>query len=505
MNIAIRVDSSTEIGSGHVMRCLTLAEGLREKGAAVHFICKKLPGNLSGFIEGKRFSIHYTEHKGNEVCLPDHLVLLKAQQNADARLTSSILKKIGPVDWLIVDNYALDEEWERAVASLTKRLFVIDDLADRRHYCDLLLDQNINRDNDVRYKSLVPFQCRLMLGPSYALLRPEFTQARKQLRKRRSTVHRLLIFFGGTDTTNETEKTLKAIQQCGVSGLQADVVVGASNRHADRIKELCASIPGFEFHRQVSMMSKLMTDADCAIGAGGTTTWERCCLGLPSFVVTVAQNQERITEIMAEKGFVLYLGKSSEVTVQHITDALKFGLDNPYLLESMSTRSLSLVDGHGTDRVVRTLSGSGIMVRRATVEDCKAIFHWRNNPETRKFFFDARELTFDTHMDWCRDAVSSADRVLLIGTSGNEDIGVIRFDLVDNRAAVSVYIDPAKRGQGLGPGLITAGSEWLFGAFPNITNIEADVMEGNTPSMRAFAAAGYFPYYHKFQRTRNMR
>jgi len=197
LKILIRTDSSVQIGTGHVMRCLTLADELRERGAEIVFVCRDFAGNLCGYTEGNL----------------KHAAWLGADWQTDARQVEEIIKDFNThPDWLVVDHYALDERWERYLRSYVKKIMVIDDLADRPHDCDLLLDQNFYENLESRYDGLAPSGCKKLLGPKYALLRPEFREERKNLRKRDGYVKRIMIFFGGSDPTNETTKALEAVR-----------------------------------------------------------------------------------------------------------------------------------------------------------------------------------------------------------------------------------------------------------------------------------------------------
>lgn len=333
MNFLIRADASMDIGSGHIMRCLTLADQLREKGSEVMFVCRDLPGNLCDFIGNKGY------------------VLLKLPQTSsvscqvDVNETRALLERVNyQPDWLIVDHYALDESWEKQLRPYVSQIMVIDDLANRHHDCDVILDQNYYHNLEGRYDQLVPKDCRKLLGPKYALLRKEFYNARKKMRKRDGRVKRVLVFFGGSDATNETIKTLRAIKQLKTNDLEVDVVIGAINSNRKQIEEIFASMPNVRLHFNVSNISELMILADLAIGAGGTTTWERCFLGLPTIVIVVAKNQLAITRALADNGVVQYLGFSSEVNSNDIAEAINKMLQAPELLVKMGNACFNLMD-----------------------------------------------------------------------------------------------------------------------------------------------------------------
>lgn len=320
---AVRVDSSEVIGSGHLMRCLTLAERMREDGWEVHFICRDLPGNLSALVEAQGFFLHLLPRHRHDVSLTGYAVWLTVSQEVDAAETSEVLQGIPSVGRLIVDSYALDSEWERRLRPSTREIFVIDDLANRPHDCDILLDQNFYRDMEKRYLDLVPPACQLLLGPRHALLRQEFYKARQTLRRRDGKLRRILVFYGGSDQTCETEKAVAALLQLALPGIEADVVVGGGNARQEHIRSLCEAHDFLHYHLQVSNMAELMARADLALGAGGTTTWERCFMGLPAIVTAIAENQFEICRDCAEAGLIYYLGKWDEVKEDDLVAALR--------------------------------------------------------------------------------------------------------------------------------------------------------------------------------------
>lgn len=329
MKVAIRVDSSTSIGSGHLMRCLTLAERIRkEKGAEVHFISRDLDGNLHGKIKDAGFPLHVLPCHPIDKSLDGYDAWLTVPQAVDAAETKDVLRGLGKVDRLVVDNYALDINWEQEMRPFVDEVFVIDDLANRKHDCDILLDQNFYLDKENRYVGLVPEDCELLLGPRYALLREEFYEARKHLRKRDGSLRNILVFYGGSDLTNETMKALHALRVFHETQpeITVDVIVGGSNPHQQEIKKFCEA-PDIKkwmcYHLQVDNMAEYMAHADLMLGAGGATTWERCFLELPAIVTAIAENQVRICEDCAAQGWIDYIGWHENVDVERIVDVLE--------------------------------------------------------------------------------------------------------------------------------------------------------------------------------------
>lgn len=325
LSIIIRTDSSLQIGSGHVMRCLTLADELRLRGAEVSFICRENLGNLIGLIEGKGYQIMRLPQPNTEYVIEfedvAHAAWLGVPWKQDAAEVIALLGNTEP-DWLIIDHYAIDHRWEEKLRPHVGKIMVIDDLADRPHVCDLLLDQNLNQGMETRYDNLVPGSSQKLLGPKYALLRPEFANARKNLRQRDGQVRRVMVFFGGVDPTNESEKTLRALASIKDRQFEIDVVVGGGNLHREQIRNLCQAHEGFHYHCQVDNMAELMVRADLAIGSGGATTWERCFLGLPSIVLILADNQKQTVKNLDRLGIIISLGDAQDITSNDICIAI---------------------------------------------------------------------------------------------------------------------------------------------------------------------------------------
>lgn len=336
MLAVIRADASTSIGSGHVMRCLTLAHRLKkEKNAKVVFVMRVLPGNLIGVVEKQGFEVLKLLPANQKYSLNGYGLWLMVPMEVDARQTIDLLQPYlrehgcDVVDRLIVDSYALDEQWELMLRPYCREIMVIDDLANRRHDCDILLDQNFYLNKDVRYAGLVPEHCKMLLGPEHALLREEFYEAKKHLRKRDCTIKNILVFYGGSDLTNETEKAIKALVQLYDEGYNftADIITGVSNFRREKIEKICSKYHFFHYYCQVSNIAEFMNKADLMLGAGGSTTWERLYMELPALVTAVAENQIQGCIDCSQVGIIEYLGINEDVRVDTILEALHKKLD----------------------------------------------------------------------------------------------------------------------------------------------------------------------------------
>ena len=335
--VFIRADASSLIGSGHVMRCLTLAQRLRkEQNAKVIFIMRKLLGNLIDVVRKQSFAVLVLPPADQDYELEDYGLWLTVPMEVDAQQTIKVLQHYlqehgcDVVDRLIVDSYALDEQWELMLRPYCREIMVIDDLANRRHDCDILLDQNFYLNKDVRYVGLVPEHCKMLLGPEHALLREEFYEAKKNLRKRDGNIKNILVFYGGSDLTNETEKAIKALVQLHDEGynFMADIITGVSNFRREKIEKICSKYRFLQYYCQVSNMAEFMNKADLMLGAGGSTTWERLYMELPALVTAVAENQIQGCEDCRQAGIIEYLGINDDVNANMIAEALRIKLDN---------------------------------------------------------------------------------------------------------------------------------------------------------------------------------
>ena len=345
MNVFIRVDASIDIGVGHVMRCLALAGRLRKQGNSVSFICREHNGHLCDFIEINGYKVLRLPASQVNVKIPNytqHSKWLGVPVSVDAIQTKKLLRK-GSVDLLIVDHYAINEVWERSLREISNEILVIDDLADRKHDCDFLIDQNYFEDYPSRYDSLVPPHCKTFLGPSYVLLRDEFYDQWRKQRIRSGSVKRIVIFFGGIDQTNETGKALAAFLKMGRNDIQVDVIVGRSNLHKTELASICKQYDFLHFYCQVTNIAELMCQADLSIGAGGTTTWERCFLSLPSIVWSVADNQVEICKTLGRKKIIKYLGEKETLEQTFLTQQLANLIGNEVERNEMSRLSYLLM------------------------------------------------------------------------------------------------------------------------------------------------------------------
>lgn len=354
MRILFRTDASVEIGSGHVVRCLTLADSLRDRGAKCEFVCSEIKGNLIDLIESSGYQVYKISPsaKGGDERIANHSEAF-FPWTSDAKKT---IDTIGPgvlYDWLVVDHYAIDANWEILVHRISNKLMVIDDLANRTHSCSLLVDQNY--EDEDRYLGLVPENCITLLGPKYALLRPEYAAARDIKNKVMGDISHILIYFGGSDLSNMTKKCLLAMCADDLAHLSIDIVVGASYSYYESLLSMSTYRGGVKIHKSLPHLADLMIRADLAIGGGGVTSWERLCVGLPSLVVSQAQNQIPIAQILHQRGMINLLNINGDITVDDIRNAILDEIKTKKISKTMN-EAMKLCDGLGVNRVIKSMS-----------------------------------------------------------------------------------------------------------------------------------------------------
>lgn len=360
MKVVFRTDASVQIGTGHVMRCLNVAEVLREQGIECYFITRDHPGNIQDLISKKGYQVFSLENKPNffsptksshEKKL-DHSEWLGVSQEQDAIQCKEILKEIYP-DWIVVDHYGLDAYWENSLRDFAGQILVIDDLADRHHDCDLLLDQNVmSRSIEEKYKALVPEHCKLLLGPKYALINQEYSRLRSTLPERDGPVSRVLIFVGGSDHYGLTEKYFDVLCLKEYLHIRVDIVLGNRYSREKVINEKADKRGNSKVYRALPSLAPLMMKSDLMLGGGGITNWERMCLGLPAIVSSIAKNQVSTSEKLSELDCIYYLGESEYLACSTIREAMDLFVNNKSNIKKLSCINTKFVDGHGISRLI---------------------------------------------------------------------------------------------------------------------------------------------------------
>jgi UDP-2,4-diacetamido-2,4,6-trideoxy-beta-L-altropyranose hydrolase len=437
MKVVFRVDASGEVGFGHLSRCINLAEALRNRGNEVSFVCRDDEAKSFRALENRLFAT---------VLLPMPAAGEVVDQHEDALQTIQALQGRHP-DWLVVDTYLLDKEWERSMRPHVAKIAVIEDLFGREHDCDLIIDQNYSERSVQSFEKFVPKTCEFLLGPRFALIGEQFKRLRNLKSKPTTDLKRIFVFCGGSDPQNLTQLAVDEISCGDLGNVAVDVVVGAQNKTFNRKAEVNLSA-NIEIHDAGDEFARIMSTADLAIGAGGTTLWERMCLGIPSIVVSIADNQNPACEKLGRDGFINYLGGQSSLNPGAIRDAV-VGFKTEYAtLFDQAERGQILVDGRGCERVAEVMcpsDESDLAVRLARLDDCVDFFNWANDPSVREQSFSTATIRWSDHKKWFSEKIGSmASEVYVVEASGLP-IGQVRFEKSLKVAEINYSLDKIVR------------------------------------------------------------
>lgn len=488
--ILIRADASIIIGTGHIMRCLTLADEFARNNFETIFVCREEPGNLISYISEKRnFRVEIIPHTKPSTCNSLTEGNTFEFQLEDAESVMEIIRnKNLNVDLILVDHYALDNLWESKLRLYIGKIMVIDDLANRKHDCDLLLDQNIT-ENPEKYRSLIPQYATTLIGPRFSLLRDQFKQFREKGVKVISKLDIILIFFGGVDRTNQTEKALRAISELADIRITTNAIIGENNQNRQALTELVANIPNTNLYINVENMAEFMLNADLSIGACGTAIWERCCLGLPSIVITTAENQEKVAQALAKELYIEYLGNHEAVSSSDIKNAIeRLGTGNK--LQNIRDRCMKLVDAKGTERVMvaihQLLQTNALKIREVNEKDLATLFHWVNEEAVRDNSFSTTAISLAEHAKWFYKKLTDSQVYMYILEYHDKPVGQVRFDVEDGMAEIDYSIDFQYRNLGLGTAILDLGIKAFTADVDNQIVVQGKVKSYNTASIDAF-------------------
>ncbi|WP_052429735.1 UDP-2,4-diacetamido-2,4,6-trideoxy-beta-L-altropyranose hydrolase [Paenibacillus borealis] len=484
MKFFIRADSSAKLGVGHVMRCLALSEELIKRKQQVIFICRESNAYISKLIVEKGCAILQNETE----------YLLGSQKEAEyiIELINSNYS-IQKEDWIIIDHYSLAFEFEGYLRKVFTNIMVIDDLADRQHDCDVLLDTGLSKFKRDNYDLLIPPTSVKLLGPEYALLRHEFTKERKSLKLRDAkSVENIFVCFGGTDPTNETSKAIKALLPILNESMKVTVVMGKTN---PRIEELIHQYEDekIEFLIQPISISSLMSSSDLAICAGGGMTWERYCLGLPGIIIAIAANQVE----GAQRSHLLevdeYLGLSHLVKEEDLRQTIERLIYSNEKLKNARERAMDIVDGNGVFRVADILMKKNEALELRDFGDDEILFllECRNEIKARLNSINSTEVSLKDHFKWVEESKLMPDRKLMVAWSGVEKIAVVRLDRVGDYAEVSINVAKEHRGKGYAQRILKELEITAIIWNRSIHFLQAVIKKENNISLKSFIKAGY--------------
>ncbi len=490
MNVVLRVDASSAIGTGHVRRCVALAQALQGQGDEVAFVTRDLGLDVRPIIAAAGIKRNATLPQPvgplAEAQTPiPHAAWAQVSQDQDVADTLLALAAWAPAwraDLVVVDSYAFDAHWHTAIASaLCCPIAAIDDLADRAMECDTLIDHTHADDHRAKYAAVARGKPRILGGPRFGLLSPAYAQASRYCFK--DKLASIGVFMGGVDAGNYSCLVLEAIALAGFEG-PVEVVTTSANPNLCALREAVVARPKTRLTLDLPDLAGFFARHDLQIGAGGSACWERCCMGAPALLCVVAPNQKAVAPALARDGVVAL---AADPCPPAMASDLSRLIGDAGLRRSLARKAAALVDGRGAQRVALALAASALKVRPANIADARLMFEWRNHPATRSVSVSRDPLDWNDHCAWLERALSSEAKAILIGEIGGRAVGVIRFDWgVQRCAQVSLYCDPELHGLGLGSGLLRAGEE---AAQPAI--IEAQVLEHNTASRKLFARNGY--------------
>jgi UDP-2,4-diacetamido-2,4,6-trideoxy-beta-L-altropyranose hydrolase len=465
-----RADAIPQLGGGHLYRCLALAHALTEEGWDCSFACNEGAERIVPWLEDGGFR----------------------------RVDVGLLGEHG-ADLLVIDHYDLAAGYEKTCRAWAKQILVIDDLANRQHDADVLLDQNIGRRSS-EYAGLVPSGCRLLVGPDYALLRAAFGNKRLAGWKPRQELRRILISMGATDPANATATALLGLAD--VSGVQIDVVLGAAAVHLNSIREQIGTL-GKRCRLHVGVgdeaMAALIEQADLAIAAAGGSAWERCSLGLPTLLVVLAENQRAAANHLVAAGAAQLLGDYPDFARATFTKSVRALIDDPARLANMSRAAARVCDGLGTQRVAGVLSpeycegNAAVTLRPAVPADSDMVLDWQRLPDVRRYSHQQHPPSPDEHAVWFASCLADTDRILNVIEMAGHPAGVLRLDRVNSLAGVaksaflvSILVAPSFAGRGIAKAALRAARRLMIGQ-----QLIAEILDANVASLRAFEACGY--------------
>lgn len=468
MTAVFRCDADPAIGAGHVVRCLAIATRL----AALGWRCTFAVG------PDTQATVPALGRAGFPV------VALPPEQDGELRALSAI-----PADLLVLDHYGRDARFESACRSAFGRILALDDAPGRPHDCDLLLDATPGR-TPADYAGLVPARAGLLCGPAFAALRPDFVRHRPAaLARRTGRVDRVLVAIGGSDAGGATARAATAVRRA-LPEVRIDVVTGGAAPALSEIRSAVAAVGG-TLHVDTDAMADLIATADLAIGAPGGSSWERCALGLPALLFTVADNQRANAAALAAAGAADDLGPPDGWSVDRLAERVALARD-PQRLRGMSAAAAALTDGNGALRTAMALAGTvsagyeTVALRPATAEDAATILGWQREPDARSFARRAAVPTEAEHAAWMAGRLAATDRVTAIVERAGRPAGLLRLDPHAGGLEVSILIAAAAQGRGVGKAALTLAQRLAPGL-----DLLAEVLPGNDRSRVLFRAAGY--------------
>jgi UDP-2,4-diacetamido-2,4,6-trideoxy-beta-L-altropyranose hydrolase len=474
-NLVIRADASTRIGTGHVMRCLALAQAWQDAGGQAIFVMVMDIPALTQRLETEGM----------------HVLRIKAEAGSldDAAYTIDIARQLG-ADWLVIDGYHFDSHYQYSIKDAGLKLLCIDDISHLNHYyADIILNQNLHAE-DLVYSC--ESNTRLLLGTKYVLLRREFLRWQKWEREISEVTRNVLVTMGGSDPDNVTSKVIRSLKEVAIDGMEAKIVLGGGNLH---LKELRSVVQDLAFpvflETNVRNMPEVMAWADVAVSAGGITCWELAFMRLPSLIITLTDNQRANNEKLAMVGSFVNLGWHTHISYSELAKEFLSLSAKPETRAKMASLGRNLVDGDGIERTLMHLRCNAFYLRHLKESDGQLLWKWANDPDVRAASFLSNPVEWDYHIQWFQSKLTDnlCQFYIAINDTGNS-IGQVRYDIDDREAVISISLDSAFRGKGYGTEVIRKSSQKLFSS-SNVEKIHAYVKPDNMASVKAFMKAGF--------------
>jgi UDP-2,4-diacetamido-2,4,6-trideoxy-beta-L-altropyranose hydrolase len=464
------------MGTGHIMRCLALAQAWQDSGGKAIFAMGMDAPALEDRLKSEGMEVvHLSAEPGS---------------SEDAGMTADLARKMG-AGWAAVDGYHFGSDYQRIIKESGLRLLFIDDNGHADHYyADIVLNQNLHANEEL-YRKREPYT-KLLLGTEYVLLRREFWPWRGWKREIPEVARKVLVTLGGSDPDNVTLKVIKALQEVEVDGLEALVVIGAANTNRKELDKVLESSKHIRLESNVLNMPSLMAWADIAISAGGSTSWELAFMGMPCVILVMAENQIYVARQLGKIGFAINLGWHEDIELNKTADNLTKLLNDYKTRLNMSEIGPELVDGKGLDKIVTNLQSSKFIKLNLVKEsDCILLWQWANDPRVRSASFSSDLINWDEHQKWFSNKLDDSNCFIFVAL--NRDgipIGQIRFDLRDEEAEIDFTIDKKYRNTGYGYMLINEGLKEIS-RLKSVRKFHAYIKPTNEPSLRSFERSGF--------------
>jgi len=475
--LLIRADANVVMGTGHVMRCLALAQAWQDDGGRVVFAMAPPASSVRQRLLNESVKIL-------EMAQP-------AGTREDAARTAALARE-HEAAWVVVDGYQFGADYQQALKSANLKILFLDDYGHADHYfADVVMNQNVSAE-DCPYENRETYT-RLLLGPKYCLLRREFNQWREWRREILPAGHRVLVTMGGSDPQNFTARAIDALNLIADDNLEAAVIVGGSNDHFESLETRAAKAgKKISVCRDVSNMAERMAWADVAVSAAGTTCWEMCLLGLPAILVDLAENQIPVAKALDQRGCAIYLGGPGEVSSQRLASQMESLMGSRADRQALSVRCRELVDGRGAQRVVAALRGGKLRLRPAQENDAQLLWKWANESSVRAAAFSSAPIPWEQHEAWFTRKMKDPDCRILIAEDGQgRAVGQFRIQWRTSQDAdIDISVPVEFRGSGYGRWLIDLGVSQVL-AERQIARIHAFVKPENVASCRSVEFAGF--------------